>query len=92
GIVLGTLNYDKEYPVNLGTGQEIKIKDLVNMIKDLVGFEGKLIWNKSKPDGQPRRMLDTSLAEKEFGFKSSTSFQAGLEKTINWFANNFTDN
>ena len=92
GIVLGTLNYDKEHPVNLGTGYEIKIKDLVDLIKDLVGFEGKVNWNKSKPDGQPRRMLDTSLAEKEFGFKASTSFRSGLEKTIDWFENNFPEN
>jgi len=92
GIVLGTLNYNKELPVNLGTGYEIKIKDLVNLIKDLVGFKGKVIWDKSKPDGQPRRMLDTSLAEKEFGFVAATSFQSGLEKTINWFENNFPEN
>ena len=89
GIVLGTLKYNKMLPVNLGTGYEIKIKDLVNLIKDLVGYRGELIWDKSKPDGQPRRMLDTSLAQQEFGFKSTTTIQEGLEKTIDWFNQNF---
>ena len=88
GIVSATLNYNKPDPVNLGTGEEIMVKDLAELIKDMVGFEGELVWDNSKPDGQPRRKLEISLAEKEFGFKSSISFQTGLEKTISWYLKN----
>ncbi len=89
GIVSATLNYNKPDPVNLGTGEEIMVKDLVELIRDMVGFEGELVWDNSKPDGQPRRKLDTTKAEKEFGFKVRTSFKTGLKNTINWYiANN----
>jgi len=88
GIVSGLLNYNKEEPVNLGTGEEIKIKDLVELVKDIVGYKGDLVWDKSKPDGQPRRKLDTSLAELEFSFKSTVLLKTGLEETILWYLKN----
>ncbi len=87
GILLATGKYNKSDPVNLGAGFEISIKDLVELIAKLTGFKGKIIWDKSKPDGQPRRCLDTSRAEKEFGFKAKTCFQEGLKKTIEWYRN-----
>lgn len=87
-IYLATLSYNKSEPVNLGAGSEISIKDLVVMIADLSGFSGKIVWDKSKPDGQPKRMLDTSKALKEFGFKAKTDIQSGLKKTIEWYRNN----
>ncbi len=85
GIILATQKYDKSDPVNLGAGFEISIKDLANLIKDLTGFKGKLTWDKSKPDGQPRRCLDTSRAYKEFNFKAKVDFNQGLAKTIDWY-------
>src|SRR3989338_2201837 len=85
GIVLATEKYDKPDPINLGAGREIKIKDLVETICKLMKFNGEIRWDSSKPDGQPRRMLDTRLAKKEFGFKASTNFKIGLRKTINWY-------
>lgn len=88
-IVLATEKYDKPYPVNIGAGFEITIKGLVELIVELTGFVGKVVWDSSKPDGQPRRCLDTSKAEKEFGFKAKTPFQEGLRKTIDWYAKNF---
>ena len=88
GIVSATLNYDKDEPVNLGTGYEIKIKDLAELIKDVVGYSGKILWDTSRPDGQPKRRLDTTKAEKEFGFKSAVSFREGLEKTVSWYIDN----
>jgi GDP-L-fucose synthase len=84
-IVFATEKYDKRDPVNIGAGFEISIKDLALTIKDIIGFKGKIIWDTSKPDGQPRRCLDTSRAEKEFGFKAKTLFKEGLEKTIEWY-------
>ncbi len=84
-IILATERYDKSEPVNLGAGFEISIKDLVKLIVKLTGFKGKIIWDKSKPDGQPRRRLDTSKAYKEFGFQSKTKFEDGLKKTIKWY-------
>ena len=87
-IYLATLSYNKSDPVNLGAGSEISIKDLVVMIADLSGFSGKIVWDKSKPDGQPKRMLDTSKALKEFGFTAKTDIQSGLKKTIEWYRNN----
>jgi len=71
--------------VNIGAGFEITIKDLANKIKEIIGFNGKIVWDTSKPDGQPRRCLDTSKAEKEFGFKAKTDFDNGLRKTIDWY-------
>ena len=73
-IVLATEKYDKAEPVNLGTGKEITIKDLVTLIARLTNFDGKIVWNTSKPDGQPRRCLDTSRAKREFGFEAKTRF------------------
>ncbi len=88
GIVRATINYNKQEPVNLGTGEEIRIKDLAELIKDVVGYEGELVWDNSKPDGQPKRRLDTSVAEREFGFKSAVSFRTGLKETMTWYLNN----
>ena len=84
-IVLATEKYDKPDPVNIGSGFEISIKDLVKLIAKLMDFKGKIIWDTTKPDGQPRRMLDTSKAEKYFGFKAKTNFTDGLRKTIEWY-------
>jgi len=84
-IVLATENYDKAEPVNIGAGFEITIKDLVHTICRLMDFNGEIRWDISKPDGQPRRMLDISRAEKEFGFKAKTNFDEGLKKTIDWY-------
>jgi GDP-L-fucose synthase len=85
GIALATERYDGADPVNLGSGFEISIKDLTEMIAELVGYEGKVVWDHSKPDGQPRRALDTSRAEREFGFKATTGFREGLVQTIRWY-------
>ena len=85
GILLAAEKYHKGDPVNIGAGFEIKIKELVNLIVKLTEFSGKVNWDTSKPDGQPRRMLDTSKAEKEFCFKAKTSFEDGLKKTIEWY-------
>jgi GDP-L-fucose synthase len=87
GIVLATEKYDKSDPVNLGAGFEISIKDLVKVIIKLTGFKGKIIWDKTKPDGQPRRCLDTSRAYKEFGFKAKVNLEDGLKRTIVWYKN-----
>jgi len=85
GIVLAADRYEGSDPVNLGTGVEIEIRDLVQKIKKLVGYEGEIIWDGSKPDGQPRRRLDTERAWREFGFRAKTDLDAGLEKTIEWY-------
>ncbi len=85
GIVLATLNYNKSEPVNLGTNYEISIRDLVNLIAKLMNFDGEIVWQKDKPNGQPRRCLDTSRALKEFGFKAEVSLEAGLKQTIDWY-------
>ncbi|MBN1643258.1 MAG: GDP-L-fucose synthase [Dehalococcoidales bacterium] len=85
GIVLAAERYDKSEPVNLGTGFEISIKTLAELIAELSGFDGTLIWDTSYPDGQPRRCLDTSRAESEFGFKAKTDFREGLKQTIHWY-------
>jgi GDP-L-fucose synthase len=87
GIVSAMENYNSPEPVNLGTGQEIKIKDLVVLIASLMGYSGKIVFDSSKPDGQPRRCLDITKAQKEFGFIAKTDFNAGLSKTIEWFKN-----
>ena len=84
-IVLAAEKYNKSEPVNIGAGFEISIKDLVCLIAKLTGFKGKIIWDKTKPDGQPRRCLDTSRAVKEFGFKAKTTFAEGLKKTVEWY-------
>ena len=79
------LRYNKPDPINLGAGFEISIKDLVELIAKTSGFRGQIVWDTTKPDGQPRRMLDTSRAVKEFGFKAKTSFEEGLKRTIEWY-------
>ncbi len=88
GILLAAERYDGDEPVNLGSGMEISIRELVQLIARLTGFDGKLIFNSSKPDGQPRRCLDTSRAETLFGFRAQTSFEEGLRRTIAWYEQN----
>jgi len=85
GIVLAAEKYDKADPINLGSGMEISIHDLAVMIAEMTGFSGKIIWDTSQPNGQPRRCLDVNKAEREFGFKAATPFQSGLRKTIDWY-------
>src|SRR6058998_1861290 len=85
GICLAAERYDSSEPVNLGSGMEISIKDLVHIIKRMIGFTGEIIWDTTKPNGQPRRSLDTSRAEKHFGFRAKTSFEEGLRRTIEWY-------
>ena len=85
GIILATEKYSKSDPVNIGSGFEISIKDLAYLIGKLMGFKGRIIFDTSKPDGQPKRRLDTARAEIEFGFKAKTGFEAGLKKTIDWY-------
>ncbi len=84
-IALATERYDGDDPVNIGAGFEITIKELATLIQELTGFQGELRWDTSKPDGQPRRMLDTSRATERFGFTAKTSFREGLQKTIAWY-------
>lgn len=84
-IVLATLNYDEPEPVNLGTGRETSIRDLVELIARLTGFTGSIRWDASKPDGQPRRALDTSRAHEAFGFVAETELETGLQRTIEWW-------
>lgn len=88
GILLAAEKYDKPEPVNLGTGREISIKDLAVLIAKLVGFEGEIVWDASKPDGQPRRCLDVTRARQEFGFSARTGLEAGLTRTIAWYREN----
>lgn len=85
GILLATEKYNGSEPVNLGSGMEISIKDLVTLIARLTGFEGKLIWDTSKPNGQPRRRLNVDRADREFGFKAQVNFEEGLRRTIEWY-------
>lgn len=82
GILLATEHYNKPEPINLGSGMEISIKDLLELIVELTGFEGEIVWDTSKPDGQPRRALDTSRARAEFNFRAQTDFRQGLQQTI----------
>jgi GDP-L-fucose synthase len=84
-IVEATDKYNKSEPVNIGAGFEISIRDLVELITELTDYRGKIIWDHSKPDGQPRRMLDTSRAGEEFGFQATMNFRDGLKKTIAWY-------
>ncbi|HRX34484.1 MAG TPA: GDP-L-fucose synthase [Methanoregulaceae archaeon] len=85
GIVLATERYNKPDPVNLGSGMEITIRDLVALIGELTGFDGEIVWDITKPDGQPRRCLDVSRARKEFGFEAEMGFREGLKRTIEWY-------
>ncbi|MEW6006688.1 MAG: NAD-dependent epimerase/dehydratase family protein, partial [bacterium] len=88
GILLACEHYNKSEPVNMGSGMEISIKDLVALIAKLTGFKGEIIWDKTKPDGQPKRRLDTTKAEQEFGFKAEMDFEEGLKRTIEWYLKN----
>jgi GDP-L-fucose synthase len=88
GILLAAERYNGSEPVNLGSGFEISIRDLAELIVRLTGFKGKLTWDTTKPNGQPRRCLDTSRAEKYFGFKAQVKFEEGLSKTIEWYEHN----
>lgn len=85
GILLATERYNKSDPVNLGSGFEISIKDLLETIARLTGFEGRIVWDTSKPNGQPRRVLNTERAWHEFGFRATTDFETGLRQTIEWY-------
>jgi GDP-L-fucose synthase len=84
-IVLAAEKYNKSAPVNIGSDFEISIKDLTELIAKLTGFKGRIKWDKSMPDGQPRRCLDTSRAYDEFGFRAKVNFEEGLKKTIDWY-------
>jgi GDP-L-fucose synthase len=88
GIALATERYNESLPVNIGSGFEISIKDLVEKIVKMTGFEGDLVWDTSKPNGQPRRALDTSRAKEKFGFVAQTDFDEGLQQTIDWYRAN----
>jgi GDP-L-fucose synthase len=85
GIVMGTQSYDEPEPVNLGTGSEITIKALITTICELMGYEGELVWELDKPNGQPRRCLDTQRAKEKFGFVAEVEFKQGLKNTIDWY-------
>src|SRR2546422_2287888 len=85
GILLAAEHYNHSDPVNLGSGQEITVRKLVELIRELSGFEREIEWDASQPDGQPRRCLDTSRAEREFGFKARTILREGLSETIRWY-------
>lgn len=89
GIVLAAEHYNRSDPVNLGSAFEISIKDLLGIITRLSGFEGNIVWDTTKPNGQPRRKLDTSHAKQEFGFQAQTPFEDGLQRTIDWYVNHF---
>jgi len=85
GLLLAAERYNGDEPFNLGSGQEISIKDLAHLIARLTGFQGKIVWDTSKPNGQPRRALDTSRAEQFFGFRANTQLEEGLQRTIEWY-------
>lgn len=85
GIVIATQKYNKKDPVNLGASFEITIKDLVTLLCKLMDYKGRIVWDKTKPDGQPRRKLSTAKAKREFGFVSKTTFKEGLRQTIDWY-------
>ena len=85
GIVMATQSYSDPDPVNLGTGKEISIRDLITLICDLMEFKGEIVWQTDQPNGQPRRCLDTDRAKAAFGFVSQLGFEEGLKSTINWY-------
>ena len=87
-IVLAAERYDGAEPVNVGAGFEIKIKDLVPLIAKITGFQGRIVWDATKPDGQPRRMLDVARAEKLFGFRAKVGFEEGLREAVAWYEQN----
>lgn len=88
-ICLASEKYNQPDPINIGSGFEMSIKDLGKLIAELTGFKGRIAWDKTKPDGQPRRCLDISKAKKEFGFTAKTNFREGLAKTVNWYKENY---
>jgi GDP-L-fucose synthase len=88
GILLATERYDGDLPVNLGTGEEITIRDLADLVSVEVGFDGRIVWDPSKPNGQPRRGLDVSRAERLFGFRATHGLRDGIRKTVEWFISN----
>ena len=85
GILLATEKYDSAEPVNIGAGMETSIENLASLIARLTGFQGRIVWDTTKPDGQPRRSLDTTRAAQEFGFRAAVPFEAGLKQTIDWY-------
>jgi GDP-L-fucose synthase len=85
GILLATERYTGTEPINLGSGMEISIRDLTELIAEMTGFQGEIVWDSTKPDGQPRRALDVSRAQQEFGFQASTDFRAGIKRTVDWY-------
>ena len=85
GLVLAGRDYNGAEPVNLGTGTEISIKDLAHLVAEATGFDGSIVWDTTKPNGQPRRQLDVSRAREQFGFEAETSFADGLAQTVAWF-------
>ncbi|MEP7335999.1 MAG: GDP-L-fucose synthase [Actinomycetota bacterium] len=85
GIVLAALRYDKPEPVNLGTGEEVSIKHLAELIGEATGYEGEIVWDTTKPNGQPRRKLDTTRAKELFGFEAKTPFSEGVARTVAWY-------
>ncbi len=88
GLLLATERYNGDEPVNLGSGREVMIRDLAGMIRELVGYEGEIVWDTSKPNGQPRRCLDVTRAKELFGFEARMPFAEGLERTIAWYREN----
>jgi len=88
GILLATEKYNDSEPVNLGSGFEISIKDLVQLIANHTGYQGTFKWDTSKPNGQPRRCLDTSRAKEFFGFEAQMTFDEGLKRTVDWYQEN----
>jgi GDP-L-fucose synthase len=85
GLLLASRHYDGSEAVNLGTGKEISIRDLAELVAELSGFEGEIVWDTSMPNGQPRRSLDASRAKELFGFEARTTLREGLEQTIAWY-------
>jgi GDP-L-fucose synthase len=91
GIVLATERYNDGAPVNVGAGAEIRIEDLAQLIARLTGFTGEIVWDATKPDGQPRRLLDTTRAQQAFGFRARMPFEEGLRQTIDWYKSRLTN-
>lgn len=91
GLLLAAERFDKSEPINLGSGQETSIAELVRIIADVTGYRGRIVWDTSKPNGQPRRKLDTSRAEREFGFRATTPFREGLRRTVEWYEQNVVE-
>lgn len=87
-IVMATERYNSSEPVNIGTGQEMPIKNLAEKIAECIGYSGKIVWDRTKPDGQPRRCLDVTRAKEQFGFEATTSFDDGIKRTVDWYINN----